>query len=100
MKTGDLNMYIVWYGAWDRTSAEDIATMATLTHMVKYISNSKWMDVNREYWEEVGGKQVAADGKLTYRGSAFVAARPGTTVLDDGDLQGALLQALLLRGSE
>jgi hypothetical protein len=29
--------------------------MNTLTHLVKYLSGSSWMDVNRQYYYQVGG---------------------------------------------
>lgn len=90
--TGDLNMYLLWYGNWNRSSVEDIRTMATLTHMVKYISGSSWMNINRQYYYQAGGgSKVYTKGRLTYKGSLIVPAAPGATIVTDNQLQGEWL---------
>jgi hypothetical protein len=64
-----------------------------LTHASKYISATKWMDINRQYDQKASsGEQEFARGSITYCGSAFKAAGSKTSLLDT-DLQSETLQS-------
>ena len=61
-----------------------------LTHAAKYISGTKWMDINRQYFQKGrSGELQYASGALRYRGSAFRKAGSKVSLTDD-DVQSEL----------
>ncbi len=85
--TGDLAIYLIFYGSWDRRNQDNVRTMNVLTHLAKYIGSSSWMDTNRQYYQEGKGDRQYADGSITYKGSVILPS-DGKTSLNDEDMSG------------
>jgi hypothetical protein len=79
--TNDVNVYLIWYGNWNKTSSR----IETIEHLAGHISDSKWYSPMRDYYfqESIFSEKVYVNGRVHFKKSYFDNYSHGKSLMDD-----------------